>query len=283
MAEKSAADRLVEELLGRVMVEQFESALQGTGLNPARFARIIANEVRRTPDLADCPRESVIGAAMTCAELGFEPGPALGHAWIIPRTLKGRGLVANFQLGYKGLVALLWESDKISWINSRVVCVGDRFEYSLGSPPTISAFEECAEPGDISHVFASIGIRGGAEQLEVWTAARLERHVKERVHADSRAWDTDFDVMACKTLVFQAARFAPVGPRAQRAMTLHDLGERGLEQPFSGVEPASAPAATEEPEPTGQAKQNAVLRERLEAKAKEAKNGRQQRSRRSRV
>src|SRR5438093_523271 len=79
-------------------------------LKPERMARIALTLVRRTPDLALCSAPSFMGALMTCAQLGVEPGP-LGYAWIIPRQVKDDGKPtgeweATFQLGYKGVIYL---------------------------------------------------------------------------------------------------------------------------------------------------------------------------------
>src|SRR5690606_30662561 len=52
-------------------------------MDPDRLARIATTVLRQTPQLGQCTPESLLGALMTCAQLGLEPGP-LGHAYLVP-------------------------------------------------------------------------------------------------------------------------------------------------------------------------------------------------------
>src|SRR5258706_772903 len=73
-------------------------------MDPDRMARIATTLMRTTKDLAVCTPASFLGALMTCAQLGLEPGP-LGFAWIIPRrNSKTNTMEAGVQLGYKGAI-----------------------------------------------------------------------------------------------------------------------------------------------------------------------------------
>src|SRR5690349_15736113 len=72
----------VADLLERQR-DQFARALPNS-LSPDRFARLVLTETKKTPKLLECTPASLLGAAMTAAQLGLEPGP-LQHAYFVPR------------------------------------------------------------------------------------------------------------------------------------------------------------------------------------------------------
>ena len=53
-------------------------------INPERMLKIALHAVRAVPQLMECTTESLMGAVMTCAQLGLEPNTVLGHAYLIP-------------------------------------------------------------------------------------------------------------------------------------------------------------------------------------------------------
>lgn len=65
------------------MKNQVEIALP-KHLDAGRFLRVVLTEIRKTPKLTMCNRESFLGAMVQCAQLGLEPGAGLGHAYLIP-------------------------------------------------------------------------------------------------------------------------------------------------------------------------------------------------------
>ena len=244
---------LIQQINDPRFLSQLKLALPQAGVTPERLARIAITELRRTPDLALCSPVSIMGAVMQCAQYGLEPGPA-GLSWIIPRRNHGKW-EANFQLGYKGLAQLLWNSGKVAWINAQVVYKADVFDYSLGTPPHVK-YRPCAEGdrGDRTHVWAAIGMVTGGQVVEVWSIARVNEH-RARFVVDRKKspWNTDFDAMAKKTLLVQAAKFAPVSIEVHRAITLDEQSERGIRQELDlGFDlPAFEPQSQEDPEDSG--------------------------------
>ena len=79
-----------------------------------RLARIATTEIRKVPKLASCDQASFLGAIMQCAQLGLEPGGALGHAYLIPfdkrQKVNGRwetvSTEAQLIIGYRGMIDL---------------------------------------------------------------------------------------------------------------------------------------------------------------------------------
>jgi len=77
------------------------------GMDAGRFVRMVLTEMRRTPKLMECDPATLLGAMMLSAQTGLEPGGPLGQAFLIPRWSGQRKVMeAQFQIGYRGLVAL---------------------------------------------------------------------------------------------------------------------------------------------------------------------------------
>lgn len=219
-------------------------------VTPERMARVALTELRRTPKLLDCTPESFLGALMECAQLGLEPGP-MGLAYIIPY-----GREAQFQIGYKGVLNLVWRSEQIAGVQSEVVYEGDEFEYANGIPPVLRHVPAAKRDPDAmpTHAYCAIATVRGGWIFRVMTYEEIERirgTYSKAKKADS-PWVTSWDEMACKTAIKRAAKRAPVSAEATRAIALDDLQERGVSQglaaniEFPAVpESASVPDADE--------------------------------------
>jgi len=196
-------------------------------VTPERLARIMLTELRRTPKLMNCTQESLLGALMQCAQLGLEPGP-LGLAYIIPY-----GKEAQFQVGYKGLLNLVWRSELISSVQSEVVYAGDHFEYANGIPPLLrhvpaETRDSAAKP---THAYCVIGTTSGGWIFRVMTFEEIEKLRKKHSQAGSSSpWTTAWDEMACKTVMKRTSKRAPVSAEAQQAISLDDMSDVGLAQ-----------------------------------------------------
>ncbi|HEJ2203269.1 TPA: recombinase RecT, partial [Pseudomonas aeruginosa] len=95
-----------------------------------RLARIALTEIRKVPALAKCNQESFLGAVMQCAQLGLEPGNALGHAYLLPfGNGKAKDGLSNVQLiiGYRGMIDLARRSGQIVSLTARTVHQNDQF------------------------------------------------------------------------------------------------------------------------------------------------------------
>src|SRR6185436_81681 len=99
--------------------------------DPDRIARIALTEVRRVPKLAACTPASFLGAVMTCAQLGLEPG-LLGEVYLIPRRNE-----VTMIIGVRGLIKMATRSGEVLSVDASEVYEGDEFDYELGTAPTV--------------------------------------------------------------------------------------------------------------------------------------------------
>ena len=181
-------------------------------LNPDRVARIAVTVMRRTPKLAECTPASFLGALMTCAQLGLEPGP-LGHAYLVPY-----GNEVTFIAGYRGLVDLARRSGQVSSVQARVVRQGDQFDYAFGLEPKLEHKPTADADKPVTHAYAVIRLKDGGVDFDVMTKAEIEAVRARSRAAKSGPWVTDWAEMAKKTVLRRLLKTAPMSVEYQQAV-----------------------------------------------------------------
>lgn len=207
-------------------------------MNADRLARIALTEIRKVPALAQCNQESFLGAVMQCAQLGLEPGNALGHAYLLPfGNGKAKDGLANVQLiiGYRGMIDLARRSGQIISISAHTVHKNDKFSYELGLNPDVKHIPADGERGEVTHVYAVAKLKDGGVQFEV-----MSRHDVEKVRKSSKAssngpWVTHWDEMAKKTVCRRLFKWLPVSIEMQQAVTMDERADAGIDQDNAAV------------------------------------------------
>jgi len=187
------------------MQKQFEIALP-KHINSERFVRIAITSIRQNPKLAKCSQESLLGALMTSAQLGLEPG-ILGQAYLIPYKDN-----VQFQIGYKGMIELLRRSGQLSDIYACEIRKNDDFQITLGLHRDIKHninFNE--NRGEVVGYYAVAVLKDGANSFEFMTKKQVEEHRdKFSKKPNDGPWKNDFDEMAKKTVVKKLLKYLPV-------------------------------------------------------------------------
>lgn len=122
---KTKAPAIVQQVLSDQFKKQLALAVP-KHLSADRMARIAATEVRKTPALLNTTPASFLGAVMQSAQLGLEPGSALGQAYLVPY-----GNQCQLILGYRGMIDLARRSGQVLSLNAYAVREGDEFIISL--------------------------------------------------------------------------------------------------------------------------------------------------------
>ena len=210
--------------------KQMAMALPKT-LTADRLARIVMTECRKTPALLNCNQESFLGAILQCAQLGLEPGGALGHCYLLPfGSGKAKDGRSNAQLiiGYRGMIDLARRSGQIVSIAAYVVREEDEFDYQLGLQPNIiHKPAHKAQPGAVTFVYAVANLKGGGVQFEVMSRAEIEAVRKQSKAGNSGPWCTHWDEMAKKTCIRRLFKYLPVSIEIARAIDVDERTDRG--------------------------------------------------------
>lgn len=225
---------------------------QAKEVDPRYWVDLVYSLIKETPDILDCEPASVRYGITTAARLGLMLDKHSGHAYLVPYTDKRRGKIAQFIIGYKGLVALAHRSPKIKRIVARPVYAGDDFDYSYGlvehlhHKPNLSS----RQGRELAYVYAVCHLADGDTQFVVMDRSEIERiRARSKASGGSSPWSTDFVPMAMKTAVRNLARWLPLdGPALQaiaadEAADLVDAPEFRESEPVSSHDFAAALAA----------------------------------------
>lgn len=120
----------------RKMQKEFQVAMP-RGAEAEQLVRDALTALRQTRNLAKCDSQSVLGALMTCAQLGLRVG-VLGQAWPLPFwDGKEKAYRAQLIIGYQGYSELAHRSPKVTSFMPRVVYENDEFDIDYGIQGTL--------------------------------------------------------------------------------------------------------------------------------------------------
>lgn len=198
-----------------------------------RVVKLVVGEFSKNPKLAECDPASLILCALAFSQLGLEPGSLMGQAYMIPRNNKKTGkLEAQFQLGYKGKLALNYRSGMFESVYADVVYKDDKFEYEYGSAAFIRHIPEGASPNRApSNIVASYAIaylKGSTRPLfRVVPRTEIDASRKRSQSPDSGPWVTDYAQMARKTAIHRLEPYMPMSTEMAMAHGIEEKSEGG--------------------------------------------------------
>ncbi len=211
----------------KTLLQQSEKAIASRlpkHLTPDRITKVALTAINKTPKLLECTRESLLMSIMQAAELGLEPGGALGEGYLVPY-----GKQCQFIPGYRGLISLARRSGQIVSIEAHVVHEKDEFTCALGLDPELKhtpAWDE-ADPGRLRFVYAVAKLKDGGVQFEVMSRAQIEAIRAKSKAGSSGPWVDHFEEMARKTVVRRLFKYLPVSVELAQAMELQSGAEKG--------------------------------------------------------
>lgn len=184
-------------------------------IDPARFARIALTSIRTTPKLMDCSEISLLGAIVTAAQLGLEPGGPLGHAYLVPYKNE-----CQLIIGYQGMIQLALRSGMVASISGRVVHEGDEFDFEYGTNEFVRHRPKGTGGRAMTHAYARAELVTGGSPFVVMTKEEVDaiRARSPGAKRDESPWNTDYEAMARKTAVRQLFRWLPASVEFQAAL-----------------------------------------------------------------
>lgn len=219
------------------------SAVIPKQVSQERMFQLAVSAYNQTPELAKCTPVSVLSCILKCAALGVEPSAVdnLGRAYILPYNNRKTGATeAQMILGYKGMIDLARRSGEIQDISARAVYEGDFFEYEFGLNEQLKhvpAQDNERTPNKLTHVYMVCHFKDGGHYIDVMTRSQVDA-IRSRSKSGSSAyspWSTDYEAMACKTVIRRAFKFLPVSVEAQKAAAT-DEATPTITNPFAAVD-----------------------------------------------
>ena len=225
------------------LIDQYGTDLEQAlpeGMTASRFKSIIINQVRENRKLLECVPMTLIASSLMAAQLGLQPGGAMGECWIIPRRNQGRW-EANFQLGYKGLRQLAYRSAQVRLIEARIVWDGDDFDFTHGLGGTNWRHKPSGIPTDEwTYVYAAAETVLGGEAFEAMSReqvlAHRDRYVQKQQNGDwPKGWRENEPEMARKTVTAALCRQLPMSVEFRDALAADGATPYSLAPNLAGM------------------------------------------------
>lgn len=232
------------ELVRKQMDGEFlvtvENYFRGNKDEALAFKTAAVDYIRKTPKLLECDRVSLLSAFVQVAQFKFMPSGVMGEAYVI-----AYGREAKFQIGYQGLVTLLYRTPQVKAITANIVYENDEFTYEEGLDPKLyhkpAPFGK--DKGKALGVYTVVQLEGGARTFKVMSESdvmQIKALSKAKATADS-PWNSDkdpFKGMWKKTCLIQHAKFLPKTAEFQKAVE-KDMDGEGMEKsPYDAGGPA---------------------------------------------
>lgn len=176
------------------------------------FISSLLTAVSQNPQLAQCDQASILSAGLTGASLGLQCNPTLGQFYMLPfNDRKNNRTVAQFVLGYKGLLQLAIRSGYYERINVVSIKEGEYISYD----PLTEEFKAKIITDDMVRektpsigYYAMFKYSNGFIKTLYWSKEKMETHALtySKGYAAKKGytfWEKDFDAMAQKTMLRQ--------------------------------------------------------------------------------
>ena len=222
----------------KALEPEIARALPGV-ITPERFTRMALNALNNTPKLAECTQMSFLGALMSAAQLGLEPNTPLGQAYLIPYKNKGV-LECQFQIGYKGLLDLVYRNEMVQTVQAQTVHENDEFHYSLGLNSDLVHVPALTDRWESVAFYALFRLDNGGYGFEVMSRADIDSFASKYSKGISSAyspWKTNYEDMAKKTVIKKVLKYAPLKSDFQRALSNDGTIKTEFAPDMSEVEP----------------------------------------------
>lgn len=222
---------------------QFKMALP-EGVSYNRLHRVSLTAITRNPEILKCTTKSIIGAVLTCAQLGLVPDGVMNEAHFVPFWNKKKQVhECTLIPGYKGLEGLCLNSGKVRSMISRAVYENDEYSFEYGSD---QKFRHIPTPGDRGEFVAAYDVAtftdGSMDFLWLWKK-EIDKHknMSQMGRKNQGTWVDHYEGMALKTAKRVHAKQLPMSAEAQRAVVLDELAGADISQNLAGEVPDIEP------------------------------------------
>lgn len=238
----------IEDMI-KAMAPEIKNALPEV-MKPERFTRMALSTLNNNPRLRDCSQITFLAAMMNAAQLGLEPNTPLGQAYLIPYRNHGK-MECQFQLGYKGLIDLVYRNPNIQTVQAQCVYENDEFDYELGLEPKLVHKPALTDRGKLILVYALWKAENGGYGFEVMSKDDIDTHARkysQSYSSTSSPWKSNYEEMAKKTVIKKCLKYAPLRSDMLRAVSTDETIKSSISVDMSEVAPNEVEGEYEEME-----------------------------------
>lgn len=235
-----------EEQLSKL---ESDAAKVAQAIDPDKITALMVGEAARNPALYECVktapgRVSIVNFYMLSAQLGLEPGSAMGLLYAIPKKVKGDVCILPI-IGYKGYCELAHRTGKIKRIAANPFYKGEMEGGSLRiskEPPDIQhSYDPSVNESDnnLAGAYALVETTDGGKYLLVLSINQIiERAKRGGSYGSSYSpWKTDRAAMARKTVLRALLSGGLVPLSTELRQALAEDGDSQYEQSNDAVDP----------------------------------------------
>ena len=217
------------------------------GINPDRMIQIAQTAILSNPDITVCTKQSLLLSLIRCAQLGLEPNTPLGHAYLVPfrkniGTRQDPHWVseATLILGYKGLINLVWRTDKIL-VEAELVHEVDDFECHMGLDAVLRHIPaNVDDPGKVIAAYSIARLPDGRSSFCMMWRREIDRIMLQTQFKGKKGpWKDHRGEMQKKTVIKRHMKRLPLSTDVNR---MHEVdGVAGPDPEITLVTPDEEP------------------------------------------
>jgi len=204
-----------------------------------RFVRVCTSALSTNPKLMKCTPVSLMGSIMQAAQLGLEPNTPLGLAYLIPYKT-----ACKLIIGYKGMINLAYQSEKVLTIISHVVYKNEEFDITYGTDEKIThkPIQAKADRGAAIGAYCIVKLKDGG-YIQRYLSKDEINDARPKYEANDSPWKSYWDEMALKTVLRRTLKHAPMAAesksdqRLARAIEADEVHDRGGSYHFEVDDP----------------------------------------------
>ncbi|MDR7232785.1 recombination protein RecT [Caulobacter sp. BE264] len=192
----------------RKMQDQFALALPDH-VSPEKFVRVVVTAIQSNPDLQRADRDSILGAALKCAQDGLIPDGR--EAALVVYSGK-----AQYMPMIAGILAKVRRSGEMSTIGAHVVYENDAFTYVLGDEERIEHSPALTNRGKPIAAYAIAKTKDGGLYREVMSVDQINQVRNVSKAKNAGPWSQWWDEMARKTVLRRLSKRLPMSTDLQQ-------------------------------------------------------------------
>lgn len=203
-----------------------------------RLLRVAMTALRVNPKLMECTQQSLLACVMGCAQLGLEPEPFLGQAYLIPFKKNKKGQDGKWQStmecqlipGYRGYIALARRSGELQSLSAQVVYENDEFDLRFGLEEKLDHRPAEGDRGEVKGAYVVFRYKDGIHSFDYMSKEDIDKIRERSKSKDDGPWVTDYPEMAKKTVIRRHVKVAPLSVELAKAVISEDLALSGESQ-----------------------------------------------------
>jgi len=209
---KSKAVTVMSEVRMNIekMAPEFRRALPAH-VSTDKFVRVVLTALNNTPDLLQCNRTSLFGAATRAAQAGLLPDGREGAIVKFGDTAQWMPMVA-------GIMKTVRNSGEIATWSVQVVKEKDEFDYQLGDDEKIIHRPARTERGQTIGAYSIVTMKSGEKSREFMDRAEIEAIRGRSRSGKIGPWASDWDEMAKKTVIRRHSKRLPMSTDLEAAL-----------------------------------------------------------------